>query len=230
MEMIVSTFVSTFDWEYKRNLLSLSVLRRADMREHTNVKWPIFRVCVCGVIVPVSFGGKKRWELRLGVGVNSGGPWTGLNLDRRVWSLPWRCGHHGRIGGRKQILKCELERWNVEGELEMGVWVWSSEPREIVAGIQVWLWVDSVDGEDSRGQGDPGGWILLLCDWIWDVRVEVLSVTFSDALRELVNQGVGKRGGLESFAKYTLLPQESTTLPLGPRGQALFLPVTGQCL
>ena len=46
MEMIVSTFVSTFDWEYKRNLLSLSVLRRADTREHTNVKWPIFRVCV----------------------------------------------------------------------------------------------------------------------------------------------------------------------------------------
>ena len=44
--MIVSTFVSTFDWEYKRNLLSLSVLRRADMREHTDVKWPIFCVCV----------------------------------------------------------------------------------------------------------------------------------------------------------------------------------------
>ena len=47
MEMIVSTFVSTFDWEYKRNLLSLSVLRRADTREHTKVKWPIFSVCVC---------------------------------------------------------------------------------------------------------------------------------------------------------------------------------------
>ena len=46
MEMIVSTFVSTFDWEYKRKLLSLSVLRRVDMREHTNVKWPIFHVCV----------------------------------------------------------------------------------------------------------------------------------------------------------------------------------------
>ena len=46
MEMIVSTFVSTFDWEYKRKLLSLSVLRRVDMREHTNVKWPIFPVCV----------------------------------------------------------------------------------------------------------------------------------------------------------------------------------------
>ena len=45
----------------------------------------------------------------------------------------------------------------MEGELEMGVWVWSSESREVVAGIQVWLWVDSVDGEDSRGQGDPGG-------------------------------------------------------------------------
>ena len=27
-------------------LLSLSVLRRADMREHTDVKWPIFCVCV----------------------------------------------------------------------------------------------------------------------------------------------------------------------------------------
>ena len=39
----------------------------------------------------------------------------------------------------------------MEGELEMGVWVWSSEPREVVAGIQVWLWVDSVDGEDRAG-------------------------------------------------------------------------------
>ena len=43
--MIEFTFVSTSDWEQKRNL-SLSVLKRADMREHTDVKWPIFCVCV----------------------------------------------------------------------------------------------------------------------------------------------------------------------------------------
>lgn len=44
----------------------------------------------------------------------------------------------------------------MEGELEMGVWVWSSELREVMGGIQVWLWVDSVDGEDIRGQRGPG--------------------------------------------------------------------------
>ena len=39
--------------------------------------------------------------------------------------------------------------------------------------------LDYVDEEDSRGQGHPGGWILLLRDWIWDVRVKELSVTFT---------------------------------------------------
>ena len=42
--------------------------------------------------------------------------------------------------------------------------------------------LDYVDGEDSRVQGHPGGWILLLCDWIRDVRVEELNVTFTPCL------------------------------------------------
>ena len=50
----------------------------------------------------------------------------------------------------------------------------------------------------------------------------------SNALRDLVNRGVGEWRGLGSFTKYTLLSQESATLPLGPRGQALLPPVTGQ--
>ena len=62
--MVVATFVSTFDWEYKRNLLSLSVLRRADMREHTDVKWPIFCVCVwCNCISIIWREEKVRAEV-----------------------------------------------------------------------------------------------------------------------------------------------------------------------
>ena len=167
------------------------------------------RVCVCVCVwcnctSIIWREAKVRAEVG-GGGVNSGGPWTGLNSDRRVWSLPWRCGHHGRIGDRKQILKCELERWKVEGELEMGVWVWSSELREVMGGIQVWLWVDSVDGEDIRGQRGPGDWTLLLCDWIRDVSrgVECDLQRCPQRTAEPRGQGVRRAG---EFCKVLFTP------------------------
>ena len=78
IEIIESTFLSTFGWEWKRKL-SLSVLRRADMREHTNVKWPTFLVCVCVCVCVCNCTsiiwreGEVRPEVG-GEGVTSGGP------------------------------------------------------------------------------------------------------------------------------------------------------------
>ena len=40
------------------------------------------------------------------------------------------------------------------------------------------MWMERTAGV----RGDPGGWILLLHDWLWDVRVKELSVTFTPHL------------------------------------------------
>ena len=133
-------------------------------------------VCVCNCTSIIWREGEVRPEVG-GKGVTSGGPWAGWNSERRVWGLPWRCGHHGRIRSRKQILKCELERCNVEGELEMKCGSGAQNPGRLWLGSRCGCGLDYVDGEDSRGQGNAGGWILLLRDWIRDVRVEELSVT-----------------------------------------------------
>ena len=107
-----------------------------------------------------------------------------------------------------------------------------------MAGIQVWLWAGLCGWRGQQGSGER--WRLnSFTAWL-NMRYKSRGVECdlhsppwlgggtSDALRNLVNRGVGERGGLLSFAKYTLLSQESTALPPGPRGQALLVPATGQ--
>ena len=205
------------------------------MREHTNVQWPIFlvclcvSVCVCGVTAPLSFGGKKRWELRLGC--------LPLEDHKQAWIQieefgvgPEDGGHHGRIWGRKQILKWKLERWNVESELEMECVSAPQNPGRLWLGSRCGCGLDYVDGEDSRGQGGPWrlnsftAWLAMRCK-SQGVECDLHSPPWlgggtSNALRDLVNQGVGEWGGLESFALCS--HKKAQLFLLGPESRLYF--------
>ena len=141
-------------------------------------------------------------------------------------------GHHGRIGGRKQILKWKLERWNVEGELEMKCVSAPQNPGRLWLGSRCGCGLDCGGGEDGRGQWDPGGWILLLCDWIQDVRVEELSVTFTPHLGWVEapampsetwwTEGWGREEGWGVLQSTLCSHKKAQLFLLGPEGRLYF--------